>query len=123
MPAPRNMLKRIFVLVLLGAMFFVGMQFFSVYFYAFEFDDFVQDELKFAQAREDGTKEHLTEHIKEQAQYYGLKVDPKNIVIDKTTDQDSGITTVSADVTYTTPVDLYYFVYQLRRHLHAVARY
>jgi hypothetical protein len=117
------MLKRIFVFVLMGAMFFVAMQFLSVYFYAWEFDDFVSDELKFAMAREDDSKEHLVEHIKEQAQYYGLAVKDKDVAIDKSTGKDSGITTVTADVTYTTPVDLYYLTYQLRRHIHASVMY
>jgi hypothetical protein len=47
------MLKRIFVLVLLAGMFFVGMQFLSVFFYVWEFEDFIKDELKFAVVRED----------------------------------------------------------------------
>ena len=33
-----------------------------------EFEDFIKDELKFAVVREDDSKEHLTEHIKQQAQ-------------------------------------------------------
>ena len=104
-------------------MFFVGMQFLSVFFYAWEFEDFIKDELKFAVVREDDSKEHLTEHIKEQAQYYGLNINEKNIVVEKSKAPDSGITTVSADVTYVTPVDLFYFTYQLRRHIHALSRY
>ena len=117
------MLKRIFVFVLVGALFFVGMQFLSVFFYAWEFDDFVRDELRFAPFREDASKEHLVEHIKQQAQYYGMNLNEKNVVIGKATDINLGITTLSADVTYTTPVDLYYLTYQLRRHIHAIARY
>jgi hypothetical protein len=117
------MLKRIFVFVLIGAMFFVGMQFLSVFFYAWEFEDFVRDELKFAVVREDDSKEHLSQHIKQQAQYYGLNINAKNIVVEKSTDTDSGITTLSADVNYTSPVDLFYFTYQLRRHVHALSRY
>jgi hypothetical protein len=101
------MLKRIFIFVLLGAMFFVGMQFLSVFFYAWEFEDFIKDELKFAVVREDDSKEHLTEHIKQQAQYYGLNINAKNILVEKSTDIDSGITTLSADVAYATPVNLF----------------
>src|SRR5260370_40974608 len=98
--------KRIFVFVMIGALFFVGMQFISVYFYAWEFDDFTRDELKFAPTREDDSKEHLVEHIKQEGQFYGLSLNEKDIIINKRTDQDSGITTLSADVTYTNPVDL-----------------
>jgi hypothetical protein len=117
------MLKRIFILLLLGGLFFVGMQFLSVFFYAWEFDDFVRDELRFAAARENESKEHLAEHIKEEAQYYGLSLRDKDIVIHNSVDARSGITTLSADVTYATPVDLYYFSYQLLRHVHTTTMY
>jgi len=117
------MLKRIFVFILIGAAFFVGMQFISVFFYALEFDDFVRDELKFVPAREDESKEHLVEHIVQEGEYYGLNINAKDVLIEKTTANDSGITTLSADVTYTTPVDLYYFTYQLHRHIHASTMY
>jgi hypothetical protein len=117
------MIKRIFVFVLIGAMFFVAVQFISVFFYAWEFDDFVADEVKFAPIREDDSKEHLVEHIKRQAQFYGLNVNEKAINVDKRTDTDSGITTLAVDVTYTTPVDLFYFTYQLRRHIHTATMY
>src|SRR2546428_11584643 len=117
------MIKRIFVFVMMGAMFFVGMQFISVFFYVWEFDDFVRDEVKFAPIREDDSKEHLVEHIKRQVQFYGLDVNQKAISIGKSIDKGYGITTLSADVTYTTPVDLFYFIYQLRRHIHTSAMY
>jgi hypothetical protein len=117
------MLKRIFIIVVLTGLFFVAMQFVSVFFYAWEFDDFVRDELRFAPAREHESKEHLAEHIKEEAQYYGLSLKDKDIVIHNATDTHSGITTLSADVSYTTPVDLYYFSYELQRHVHATAMY
>ena len=117
------MLKRIFIFVLIGAMFFVGIQFLPVFFYAGEFDDFVRDELMFAPVREDDSKEHLVEHIKQQAQYYGFALKDKDIVIEKARDTDSGLTILSADVTYASPVDLYYLTYQLRRHIHVTAKY
>src|SRR6266852_6062290 len=77
-----SMVRRIFVFVVIGAFFFVGMQFLSVYFYAWEFDDFTRDELKFAPTREDDSKEHLVEHIKQEAQFYGLSLNGKDIIID-----------------------------------------
>src|SRR5712691_9362600 len=99
------MVKRIFVFVMMGAMFFVGMQFISVFFYAWEFDDFVRDEVKFAPIREDDSKEHLVEHIKRQVQFYGLDVNERAINVDKRTDTDSGITTLTMDDIYSALVD------------------
>ncbi len=117
------MLKRILGFVFITWMFFVGVQFVSVYFYAWEFDDFTRDEVKFSPAREEDSREHLVDHIKQAAQYYGLELKDKDIVIQKSTDIGSGITRLAVDVTYTTPVDLYYFTYQLRRHIHAATMY
>ena len=117
------MLKRVFVFVLIGARFFVGLQFVSVYFYAWEFDDFVRDELKFALMRERGTEQHLVDHIRDTAQFYGMTTDKKNIRIEKHKDASSGLTFLAADVNYSTPVDLFYFTYQLHRHVHASTVY
>jgi hypothetical protein len=117
------MLKRIFVCILIAAIFFVAVQFASVFFYAFAFDDFVKDEVKFAPVREQDTKAHLVEHIAEQAKYYGQTLDPHDIQIDRHTDLDSGITTLSVDVDYIAPVDLYYFTARVHRHLHAATSY
>jgi hypothetical protein len=117
------MLKRIFVFVLIGALFFVALQFISVFFYTWEFEDFIRDEVKFAPVRESDDKEHLVEHIKEQAQYYSLQIDEKNIRVEKSTNDDSGVTSLSIDVVYTTPVDLYYFTFPMRRHVFTATMY
>lgn len=117
------MLRRIFVFVLIGALFFVGIQFASVYFYAWEFDDFVRDEVKFAPVRESDDKAHLVEHITRQAQFYGLEIDPKSIEVVKHTDTGSGITKLEVDVNYTSPVDLYYFTFPLRRSVRTATSY
>ena len=117
------MLNRLCVFVVIGALFFVGLQFASVYFYAWEFDDFVRDELKFAMMRERHTEDRLVDHIIEQAQFYGLTTDKKNIRVETHHDSTSGLTFLAVDVNYSTPVDLYYSTYQLRRHVHASTRY
>jgi len=117
------MLKRVFVFVFIGALFFVGLQFASVYFYAWEFDDFVRDELKFELMRERHTDERLVAHIIEQAQFYGLRTDKKNVRIQQHKDTTSGVSFLVADVNYSTPVDLFYFTYQLHRHVHASSVY
>jgi hypothetical protein len=65
------MLKSIFVSVLAAAAFVVALQFASALFHAWEFDTFTRDEVKFAPIREEDSKEHLVQRIKQQAQSYG----------------------------------------------------
>jgi len=79
-------------------------------------DDFVRDELKFAMMRERQTEDGLVDHIIAQAQFYGLTTDRKNIRVETHPDSKSGLTFLAVDVNYSTPVDLYYSTYQLRRH-------
>ena len=117
------MFKRVFVFVLIGATFFVGMQFLAVMFYAWEFDDLANDEVKFAPVRQDDSRDRLVGHLKEEALYYGLKVDDKAITVTKNTDTNSGIRQLAVDISYTTPVDLYYFTYQLHRHIRPSTMY
>jgi hypothetical protein len=117
------MLKRLFVFVVIGALFFVSVQFISVFFSAFAFDDFVKDEVRYAPVRENDTKEHLVEHILEQSKFYRVILDESDIHVNRSVDKDSGVTTLSVDLTYTSPVDLYYFTYEIRRHLHAQTKY
>ncbi|HLH32556.1 MAG TPA: hypothetical protein VKY31_15240 [Terriglobia bacterium] len=121
------MIKRVFGFVVIGALFFVSVQFAAVYFYAWEFDDFVRDEVKFAPMREGEEKEnlksHFQDHLTQQAQFYGLTLNPQDISVDRHTDTDSGITNLNVEVNYTTPVDLYYFTYPIRRHITANTMY
>jgi hypothetical protein len=79
-------------------------------------DDFVRDELKFAMMREHHTEDGFVDHIIAQAQFYGLTTDRKNIRVETHPDSKSGLTFLAVDVNYSTPVDLYYSTYQLRRH-------
>jgi hypothetical protein len=116
-------LKRIFTVVLIGALFFVGVQFAAVFFYAWAFEDFVKDEVKFTPMREPAERVHLVEHILNQAQSYSLAVDPGDVAVEKHTDTNSGITTLQVNVSYMSPVDLYYFTYHLRRNLLAKTTY
>ena len=121
------MIKRVFGFVVIGALFFVAVQFAAVYFYAWEFDDFVRDEVKYAPTRESDEKEslrtHFQGHLTQQAQFYGLTLNPDGITVDKHTDTDSGITRLNVEVNYTTPVDLYYFTFPIRRHIVANTMY
>lgn len=117
------MLKRVFVFVLIGVLFFVAVQFAAVFFYAWEFEDFVKEEVKYSPMRESAEREHLVDHIVSHAQLYNLAIDAKDVVVQKHTDADSGITTLQVNVSYTSPVDLYYFTYQLRRRILAATSY
>jgi hypothetical protein len=117
------MLKRIFVFVLAAAIFFIALQFASVLLYAWAFDDFTRNEVKFAPIRENDSKEYLIQHIKHQAQLYGFNVGEKDIRVEKDTNTDSSMTVLAVDVTYSTSVDLFYFTYQLRRHVRTSTRY
>src|SRR5262245_34626493 len=117
------MLKHILIAIAISFLFFVGIQFGAVYFYALEFDDFVRDEVKFTPMREPRTRGHLVEHITEQAKYYGLILDKKTILVSQGQDRATGITKLSVDLEYSSPVDLYYFTTNIRRHLHATSTY
>ena len=117
------MLKRIFVFVVIGGLFFVSVQFISVFFNAFEFDDFVKDEVKFAPIRENDTKAHLAEHILKQSKLYRVILGENDVRVNRNTDTASGVTTLAVDLNYTSQVDLYYFTYEIPRHLHAQTKY
>src|SRR3989442_6084157 len=58
----------------------------------------------------------LIDHIIAKSQFYGLTTDRKNIRVETHPDSKSGLTFLAVDVNYSTPVDLYYSTYQLRRH-------
>ncbi len=114
-------MKRLLVFTLMAAAFFVGVQFVCVYFYVYEFDDFVKDEVKFAPIREKDTKEHLVDHITRQAMIYSLAVD--KVKVRRNTDGESGLTTLAIDLNYTASVDLYYTSFLIHRSLHASTTY
>src|SRR5438552_17154296 len=111
-------LRRVLVYVILAAGFFTIMQFVPLYFYASEFVDFVKDEVRFAPTRESVEDEHLITHIINASHQYGVNVDPKDIVIRKTHQSDPDIHTLSVDVAYSAPIDLYYTSKTLQFHVH-----
>ena len=117
------MLKRLLLWVLLGAAFFVAIQFIPAYFYASEFDDFVKDEVKFAPTRERTDREHLTQHITAASVHYGVQIDPKGVTVRKSRNADSNLETLTVSVAYSIPVDLYYLTRQLHRHVETSVSY
>jgi len=95
-----------------------------IYFAAWEFDDFIKDEVRFAPLRESVQEDHLRAHILEVAKHYKLQLDPKEIEITKTTTiPGMSWKTLSVDVTYSAPVDLNLFQRQLHFHTTASIAY
>jgi hypothetical protein len=115
--------KRLFILVFLGSLLYVAIQYIPVLFYALEFDDFVKDEVKFAPMRETDDPQHLTQHILNEARYYKMILDKNDIQVTKTRDNARGVTFLAVDVDYRMPVDLYYFTHEVRFHRHASTVY
>ena len=115
--------KRLLILVFMGCLMYVALQYIPVFFYALEFDDFVRDEVKYAPLRETDDKEHITRHILDEGGYYRMILDRKDINVTKTRDLSRGINFLTADVDYRMPVDLYYFTHEVRFHLHASTVY
>jgi hypothetical protein len=100
---------RIFLWLAMAATFYVGVQYAKVYFYVTEFNDFIADEVKFAPTRESTEEDHLQEHIRDASGQYGLEIDLGEIKVNKTHDMDNDISTLAVDVSYSVPVDLYFF--------------
>jgi len=105
---------------ILGSLLFAFAQCAPVYFYAWEFDDFIKDEVKFAPLRESTYEDHLRAHILDLARHYKFDLDPKQIRISKTpTIPGMSWQTLSVEVTYSAPVDLDLFTREL--HFHTIA--
>jgi hypothetical protein len=115
--------KRILIWVLLGGASYVGMQYIPVLFYAWEFNDFVRDEVRFAPLRETTEQAHLQDHILEQAKRYRLIIDRRNVRVTKTRDPHRGIEILAVEIDYRAPVDLYYMVHEVPFHIRASVFY
>lgn len=115
--------KRLFSMVLVGGIFYVALQYVPALFYAYEFEDFVRDEVKFAPLRETTDPKHLREHILDQARQYRMIVDKESVQVTNTRDRDRGINVLTVDVNYRMPVDLYYFIHELPFHSHVSTAY
>jgi hypothetical protein len=113
-------LKFSILAMILNASLYAFTQFATVYFYVWESQDLVKDEVKFAPARESASEDHLVSHIVEMAQYHNIKLDPKGIKIKKKV-TIPGMTwmTLAVDVSYSAPVDLTFYRQPL--HFHTTA--
>ena len=113
-------LRQMFFGTILTISLYVFTQFATVYFYVWEFQDFVNDEVKFAPTRESVHEDHLIWHIADMARYCKVELDPKQIRIRKTaTIPGMTWTTLAVDVTYSAPVDLSLYTHPLHFHTKA----
>lgn len=117
------MLRRIVIVVVVLGLFLGVLQYLPVLFYAWEFNDFINDEVKFAPMRESDENKHIVDHILEQGRKYGMVLDKNTVQLTKQYHPESGITTLTIDVDYSAPIDFRYFLYQARFHHHASTNY
>jgi hypothetical protein len=116
--------SRILIWIFIGALFYVGLQYVPVYFYALEFDDFVKDQVKYAPARKTTETTQLLQLIADEAKRDRMVLDPKrDIKVLKARDAARGVRTLAVDVDYMIPVDLYYFTHPVKFHVHAETVY
>ena len=102
--------RQIFLLLLLVFAFYAGSQFIPAYFHAFQFNDFIKQEVKFAlSARR--TPEDVRQHIVDEAKDLEIPIDARNVLISKR----GPAFTVEFD--YNIPIDLRVYKRDLNFHV------
>ncbi len=91
--------KQLFMLLLLIVALFAGSQVIPAYFHAFQFNDFIRQEVKFAVASR-RTTEDIRARIVEKAQEFNLDVKPRDIHITRRGPA------FSVELDYIIPIDL-----------------
>ena len=110
-------LRRLLLMLSFPASIYVIAQFTTVYFYVWEFQDCVKDELKFGPNRGNVRDEDLMNRISELAQYFNIDLDVKEAKIEKTvTIPGMKWSTLQVDLRYSVPVDLRLYTHQLQFH-------
>jgi hypothetical protein len=104
------------MLLIVVAVFYGGVQYAQMYFYATAFDDFVKTEVKFAPTNDSADKDHLTEHILDASQDYGVDVAEQDIKINKVHNKEQNFDTLTVDVQYSAPVYLKIYTQQVQFH-------
>jgi hypothetical protein len=105
---------------ILCSCFYAFGQFATVYFYVWEFQDFVNSEVRSIPTRDVVPEVHLITQIVDMARYCKIELDPKQIRIrKKVTIPGMTWTTLAVDVTYSAPVDLH--VYRQPLYFHTTA--
>ncbi len=115
--------RRVLIWLCFASLVHAASQYIPVLFYAWEFDDFVRDEVRFTPVRESIERDHLADHILQQARLYKLILDDKGVQVTKTRDPRRGIRVLAVEVGYRAPVDLYYFVHEIRFQVRASTFY
>src|SRR5262245_7729427 len=72
--------RQIFILLVLVALLFAGAQYVPAYFAAFEFNDFVRQEVKFAVTNRKNT-DSLRSDVAQRANELGISIKPKDVRI------------------------------------------
>jgi hypothetical protein len=117
-------LRQLSFALTLSLCFYVLNQFAAAYFYVWEFQDSVVDEVKFAPMRDQMDEGRIFLHIRDAARYYNLEMDPSEIKVSKrATIPGMTWTTLGVDLTYTALVDLSLFKHTLHFHTTASAVY
>src|SRR4051812_28029648 len=102
--------RQIFLLLLLVAALYAGSQFIPAYFHAFQFNDYIKSEVKFAlSARR--TPEDVRQHIVEEAKELDIPVGPRDVLIAK---RGPAFT---VDFQYSIPIDLKVYKRDLTFHV------
>ena len=101
--------RQIFILLVLIALLFAGTQYVPAYFAAFQFDDFIRQEVKFAVTNRK-TPEKIRVNILEKANELGIPLTAKDVHITK---RGPAFT---VDVEYHLPINLKVYKHELVFH-------
>jgi hypothetical protein len=101
--------RRLFYILVVAAAIFVGSQYAPAYFYAFQFDDFIQQEVKYAAASKK-TPDDIKRELLDKAPEFHIPITPRDIHI---THRGPSFT---LDVDYTWPIDLRVYHHDLKFH-------
>jgi hypothetical protein len=102
--------RQIFLLLLLVVALFVGSQLVPAYFDAFQFNDYIKQEVKFAAASR-RTTDDVRARIVEKAKEFDIPVEPEDILITRRGP------TFTLEFNYMIPVDLRAYKRDLRFHV------
>jgi hypothetical protein len=101
--------RRLLILLILGAIVFAAIQYFPAYFSAFQFNDFVRQEVKFAGSTRK-TPDALRRAVLEKADQLGIPLTKKDVLI---TRQGASFT---LEIEYRWPIDLKVYRHELVFH-------
>jgi len=102
--------RQLFFIVFFAAVVYVASQFIVVYYHAFQFSDFVIQEVKFAASKRKPT-EKIRDSISDEARSSNIPVRPRDIHITKRGP------TFSVEINYSLTVDLHFYQYVWPQHV------